>query len=129
MSSSTMSRDVNAEVPRRIPPGVCAEASPETAFSTEEDSTSGTRYANKKRTVDGDTQKVTDLLNLATSQSKRSEVPQNKVVIGTTSLQLVTTLGKAVAQRPRVGNDLACVLLKLGLANLEERCRHRSDCL
>lgn len=114
-----MSRDVRAEVPRRIPPGVCAEASPETAFSREKlVSTSGAEHANTKRTVDGNTKKVTHFLDLAPSQSKRSQVPENEVVISTTGLELIPTLDEIAGQRSGIGDNLACVLLPLGLGNL-----------
>lgn len=123
-----MLRDVRAEVPRRIPPGVCAEASPETAFSKWEfGSTNGAGHAKKARTIDGDAKKVTHFLNLATGQSKRSEVPKNEVVVGTAGLELVPTLDEVAGESSGVGDDLTCVLLPLGLGNLEECCRDGSD--
>lgn len=123
-----MLRDVKAEVPRRIPPGVCAEASPETAFSKKGfDSTNGAGHAKKERTVDGNAKKVTHFLDFATGQSKRSEVPKNEVVVGTIGLELVPTLNEVASKRSGVGNDLTCVLLPLGLGNLMECCRDGSD--
>lgn len=105
-----MSRDVRAAVPSRIPPGVCAEASPETAFSKIRfDSTNGAGHAKKKRTVDGDVKKVTHFFNFATGQSKRPEVPKNEVVVGTAGLKFVTTLSEVGGQRFGVGDDLTCV--------------------
>jgi hypothetical protein len=46
------------------------------------------------RTVDCDAQQVAHLLNFAASQAKRTEVPQNKVVISTSSLEFVAVLDK-----------------------------------
>lgn len=45
------------------------------------------------------------------------------MVVGATGLELVPTLSEVVGQRSRVGNDLTCVLLPLGLGNLEQCCR------
>ncbi len=59
MSSSRMSRDVSADVPRRIPPGTCADASPETAFSVGLRKQLGKgRLGARVRTVDGDAHEI-----------------------------------------------------------------------
>ena len=83
----------------------------------------------KGRTVDGDAEKVAHFLNFATGQSKRSEVPKNEVVVGTTRLELVPTLEEIGGQRSGVGDDLTCVLLPLGLGSLKECRRDARNCL
>lgn len=87
----------------------------------------GAGYAEKEPTVDGNAKKVTHFLDLATGQPKRSEVPKNEVVVSTTGLELVPTIDKAAGQCSGIGDDLTCILLELGLRNLEECGRNGSN--
>jgi hypothetical protein len=65
--------------------------------------------------------KITDLLNLGTGEAKRAEVPENKVVVGTVSLELVALRGELGSDGPAVGDDLGGVLLEGGGSDLLER--------
>ena len=70
------------------------------------------RFRDKKRirrTVDGDAHEVADLLDLATSKADGSQVPENEVVVGSTSLELVPMGNKGVGESPRVSDDLLSV--------------------
>jgi hypothetical protein len=71
-------------------------------------------------TVDRDAQQVAYLLDFAASQTKRTQVPQNKVVIGTASLEFVAVLMKGSCKRLRIGDDLFGVSLECGLGYLQE---------
>jgi hypothetical protein len=64
------------------------------------------------RTVDCDTEQVAHLLDLAAGQANRPEIPQNKVVIGTTSLEFVAVLDKDGCECLRVGDNLFCICLE-----------------
>ena len=60
-----MSREVSAAVPIRMPPGTCADASPDTAFSESKNASVHQVFSvNMVRTVDGDAEEVTNLLDL-----------------------------------------------------------------
>jgi len=61
MSFPTSEREVSALVPRRMPPGAWALASPETAFSVI--GVSMKQWGGlARRTVDGDTREIANLL-------------------------------------------------------------------
>lgn len=68
-----------------------------------------------KRTVDGDTDDITDLFNLAASQTNRSQVPEDEMVIGSLGLKSVVVLAKLVGKYPRILDNLLRVLLEGGL--------------
>lgn len=70
--------------------------------------------------VEGDVAQVADLLDLATGQLERAQVPKVKVVVGAVGLELVSVLDKNFTESPRVGNDLSCVGLESGVAGLLE---------
>ena len=59
-----------------------------------------------RRTVDGDTNEIAKLLELATSQTEGSEIPEDKVVISARGLELVATRNKLSTEGPGVSNDL-----------------------
>lgn len=121
MSSSRMSRDVSADVPRRIPPGTCADASPETAFSAGGVSGWRGRLKEQVRTVDGDAHEIADLLDLATGEPDRAQIPEDEVVVRAASLQSVTMADERSGQSACIGDDLLSVLLELRLGGLEKR--------
>lgn len=73
--------------------------------------------------VDGDVSKVADLLNLGSSKTKRSEVPEDEVVVRSTGLELV--VGSVLKEGGREGSgvvdDGAGVGPPGGRGNLLER--------
>lgn len=73
-----------------------------------------------QRTVNGDTDEITKLFELATSQTEGSEIPEDKVVIGTRRLELVPTRDELRTKGPCVSNDLLGVCFPCWLASLEE---------
>ena len=83
----------------------------------------------KERTVDGNAQKVTDLLNLGASQTKRTEIPKDKVVVCAAGLQLVSILDELIRQSARVFDDLLRVGLPRRLGRLEKSSRNASNSL
>ena len=73
-----------------------------------------------RRTVDGDTNEIAKLLELATGQTEGSEIPEDKVVISSRGLELVATRNKLSTEGPGVSNDLLGIGLPCWLASLEE---------
>jgi len=65
---------------------------------------------------------ITDLLDLGSSESERSEIPKNEMVVGSTGLELVVrTVGEdGSSESSSVGDDLSSVSLELGGSNLLE---------
>jgi hypothetical protein len=115
-----MSRDVRAEVPRRIPPGVCADASPETEFSGKTLISFHISKGNALPTVDGDPQQITDLLHLAASELKRAQVPEHEMVICAIGLQLVAMCRESGGEGLRIQDDLLGICAESGLGDLQE---------
>lgn len=70
--------------------------------------------------VDGDVAFITNLFNLGTGQSQRSQVPEDQVVVGTVSLELVFVAGQDLGNGSSVGNDLLSVCLEGGVGSLLE---------
>lgn len=71
-------------------------------------------------TVDGDTNDVAELLELATSQAERAEIPKDKVVLSARGLQLVVESNELLTKGLSVLNDLESVRLPCWLGRLEE---------
>lgn len=71
--------------------------------------------------VDGDVGLVTDLLDLGTSQTQRSQIPKDQMVVGTISLELVVVTEKNLGDGSGVGNDLLGVSLEGGVGGLLQR--------
>jgi len=63
-------------------------------------------------TVDRDAQQVAHLLDFAASQTKGTEVPQNKVVISTASLEFVAMLDKDGCECLCIGDNLFGICLE-----------------
>jgi hypothetical protein len=63
---------------------------------------------------------VTDLLNLGTGQTERSEIPKNKVVLCSVGLESVTVLEEDLGHGGSVGSDLLGVGLESGVSSLLE---------
>lgn len=71
-------------------------------------------------TVDGNTHQVTNFLDFAAGQTKRPEIPKNKMVVGSTGLKLIPIGNEGLSKSPGVGNDLFSVRLPLGSRDLME---------
>jgi hypothetical protein len=71
-------------------------------------------------TVNSNAQKIADLLDLATSQLKRPQIPEYKMVICAIGLKLVAVCRKRRSQCLCIQNDLLSVCAERGLCNLEE---------
>lgn len=65
---------------------------------------------------------ITDLFDLGSSESERSEIPKDEMVVGSTGLELVVrTVGKeGSSESSSVGDDLGSVGLELGGSDLLE---------
>ena len=74
----------------------------------------------RRLTVDGDADDVAELLELAAGQTKRTEVPEDKVVVRARSLELVALGDELLAEGLRVGDDLLGVRLPRRLSRLQE---------
>jgi len=72
------------------------------------------------RTVDSDAHEVADLLDLATSQADRTQIPQNQVVVCAASLQPVSMLDERRSKRTRVGDYLLSISLEFRLRDLQK---------
>src|SRR5262245_37373086 len=79
------------------------------------------------RTVDSDPHQVADLLNLAASQLKWSQVPEYEMAISAASLELVSVFHESRGECPCISNDLFCICTEGRLCNLQESCRDASD--
>ncbi len=74
-----MLRDVNADVPKRIPPGTWAEASPGgRRFLGSSVSRDGRHGKIRELTVNGDAHEIADLLDFAASQAERAQVQRTR---------------------------------------------------
>lgn len=124
-----MLREVSADVPNRIPPGVWAEASPDTAFSWDRINVLTTQRETRRHTVDCNPKEVANLLDLAARETEGAQIPQDEVVVSPASLELVPIVDERRAEGLGVCDHLACILLELWLRNLQERCGDGSDCL
>ena len=80
-------------------------------------------------TVNGNAHKVANFLDLATGQANGSEIPENQVVVTSTSLEAVAMGNEGGRESAGVRNNLLGIRLKLGLRNLEESSGDGSDCL
>jgi hypothetical protein len=70
--------------------------------------------------VEGNVSGVTDLLNLGSGETKRSEIPEDQVVLGTVGLELVAVLEEDLGHGVGVGSDLLGVGLERGVGSLLE---------
>jgi hypothetical protein len=68
--------------------------------------------------VDGDVALVADLLDLGSGQAEGSEVPEDQVVVGTVSLELVVMAREDLGDGSGVGDDLLGVRLESGVSGL-----------
>ena len=108
-----------------MPPGTWADASPDTAFSGDR----GRVQKKKKnhpgeersggRTVDGDAEEVSDLLDFGPCQFERPQVPQYEVVVRAAGLQFVPVLEKLICERLRILDHLLRVRFPGWLARLQ----------
>jgi hypothetical protein len=74
-----------------------------------------------KRTVDGDADKVSDLLDLRPSQFERTKIPEHEVTVGSARLELIPILDKLIRKRPRVFDHLLRICLPRWLRRLQQR--------
>ena len=104
-----------------MPPGVCAEASPETAFSVRENLNKPPQSLTQMDvlTVDDDSEEVAKFFKLATSQFQRTKIPQDEVVVSPVRLKLVPMRNQFLGQGTGVGDNLFGVGLPSGLAGLQ----------
>jgi len=65
-------------------------------------------------------EEIADLLDLGASEADRSEIPEDKVVVGALGLKLVALRDESLSEGLRVGDDLLGVLLPLGRRDLLE---------
>ena len=65
----------------------------------------------KKRTVDGDADEISDLLDLGPRQFERAKIPEHEVTVCSTRLELIPMFGKLVRERLRVFDHLLRVCL------------------
>ena len=73
--------------------------------------------------MDGDANKIAELLELATRQLERAEVPEYKVVLSARRLKLVAAGDKLFAESGRILDDLLGVRLPCWLCSLKEGSR------
>jgi len=59
-----------------------------------------------KRTVDGDTNEVSDLLDLGPRQFERAKIPEHEVAVCSTRLELILVFEKLIGKRLRILNHL-----------------------
>jgi hypothetical protein len=59
-----------------------------------------------KCTVDGDSDEVSDLLDLGPRQFKRAKIPEHEVTICSTRLELIPVFEKLIGKRLRIFNHL-----------------------
>jgi hypothetical protein len=70
--------------------------------------------------VQGDVGGITDLFDLGSSQTKRSEIPEDEVVLCSIGLELVTVLEEDLSHGDGVGSDLLGVGLERWVGSLLE---------
>jgi hypothetical protein len=63
---------------------------------------------------------VTDLLDLGSGQTQRTQVPEDQVVVSSVGLELVFVTRQDLGDSSRVGNDLLGVSLESGVSGLLE---------
>lgn len=80
-----------------------------------------------KRTVNGDTNEITKLLELATGQLERSQIPEDKMIVSARGLQLVSTRDELRTEGPCVSNDLLGIRFPCWLSSLEESSSDTSN--
>ena len=80
-----------------------------------------------RRTVDGDTNEIAKLLELATGELQGPEVPEDKVVVRARSLELVALGDELLAEGLRVGDDLLGVGLPRRLGRLQQSGGNAGD--
>lgn len=78
----------------------------------------------KQLTVDGDADLIAQLLQFGACQTEGAQVPQDQMVVRTTSLELVAVPNELLAKRTSVGDNLLRVRLESGRARLEKRSRN-----
>lgn len=113
-----------------MPPGTCADWSPETAFSVYGSADGRASRVSAEmwgRTVDGDPELVAELLELAARQAEGPQVPEDEMVVRAARLELVAVPDELLTERASVRDDLLGVRLELGRACLEEGGRDRGD--
>ena len=81
----------------------------------------------EKRTVDGDPDEVTDLLNFGPSQLEWAKVPEHKVIVCSVCLELVPVLDELVRKCLGVFDHLSCVCLPGWVGGLQQRSRDTRD--
>jgi hypothetical protein len=74
----------------------------------------------KRRTVNSNPKKVTDLLDLTPSEPEGPQIPKNKMVIRPARLELIPVVNKLLREDTRIRNDLLCVQLERRVGNLLE---------
>jgi len=120
-----MSRDVRAAVPIRIPPGTCADESPDTAFSgdvvREQTRKTGSEEGCIRHTVDGDADEIANFLDLRPSQLEGAKIPEHEVTICSAGLELVPILDELICQRLCVFDHLLRICLPGRLHCLQKR--------
>jgi hypothetical protein len=62
-----------------------------------------------KRTVDGDTDEVSNLLDLGPRQFERAKIPEHEVTICSTRLELIPVFDKLIRKRLGIFNHLLCI--------------------
>lgn len=72
-------------------------------------------------TVDGDSEQITNLLDLGTGQADWSQIPEDKMVVGALSLQLVSMANKHFTENASVRDDLLGICLPCWRGDLKER--------
>ena len=110
-----------------MPPGTCAEESPETAFSGGHGQGVDWRKKGRKRTVNGDADEVTDFLDFGPSQLERTKVPEHEVTVCSARLELVSVLDELLCKRPGVFDHQLRICLPGRLGRLQQRGRDARD--
>jgi hypothetical protein len=64
-----------------------------------------------ERTVDGDADEVSNLLDLRPSQFERAKIPKHEVTVGSAGLELIPIFDKFIRKRPSVFNHLLRICL------------------
>ena len=77
--------------------------------------------------VEGNVSCVTDLLNLGSGKTERSEIPKDEVVLCSIGLELVAVLEEDLGHGDGVGSDLLGVGLERWVGSLLERNGNTGD--
>ncbi len=75
----------------------------------------------KKRTVDGDADEVSDLLDLGPSQFERAKIPEHEVIVCSARLELIPVFDNLIRKRLCVFNHLLRICLPCWLRRLQQR--------